>query len=100
MEKSILSLKLVTGEEIISRVNWNLSNDKVYALENPLALVIGREGNLNFAPVLFSANPDKLFMLNKNLVVVQSEHLREQIEQGYIQSTSKIVIPTKKIILE
>ena len=100
MEKSILSLKLFTGEEIISRVNWNLSNDKVYALENPLALVIGREGNLNFAPVLFSANPDKLFMLNKNLVVVQSEHLREQIEQGYIQSTSKIVIPTKKIILE
>jgi len=100
MEKSILSLKLVTGEEIISRVNWNLSNDKVYALENPLALVIGREGNLNFAPVLFSANPDKLFMLNKKLVVVQSEHLREQIEQGYIQSTSKIVIPTKKIILE
>lgn len=100
MSLPVISMKLSTGEEIIGKVVEQLSDEDFMVLEDARLVVVYPNGELKLAPVLFSANYDKNITVFKNSVVLISQFLRPEFEQGYLESVSKLALPTKKIILE
>jgi hypothetical protein len=100
MDDTIYAFKLTSGEELISRltmVSWD--QDPTYILDQPRSIMMSGDGRLSFAPTLFSADPDKPITLNKTSVVAYTTDLREEMRDAYLQSVSKIAIPSKKIIM-
>ena len=72
------SLKLITGEEIVSKVVYLADEDKVM-LENPLQVdpAKQRKGALEISGFSFRewvcATFDKMFILNRNHIITMSE---------------------------
>lgn len=95
----IICLKLSSGEEIITKVTQDAEDQDSLILDNPRSLVLAGNGGLQLAPVLFSANPDQCIVLNKKSIICYCDSLREELENGYRNSVSKIITPNKNIIL-
>lgn len=99
MEEAVHSIKLVTGEEVITRLAKHQGSADVWVLDRPRALAHNPvSGELSFGPVLFMANPDGNITLNKSAVVCYTTNLRDGIADSYIQAVSSIQIPKKRII--
>lgn len=99
-EMKVYAIKLVTGEEIIARVDFGLSIGDEIILHDARTLFMKPTGELSLAPVLFTCDPDKSIELKKNAIVLMSKELREQFLDAYNESTSLLALPKKKIIME
>jgi len=99
MEDEIYSFKLTTGEEIISKLIGEHWNNDYLILDEPRTLMMGQNGNLSLAPVLFSADPTHHIFLSKSAIACWSKYIREELKTGYLSSVSKLVIPNKNIIM-
>ena len=93
----IYGFKLTNGEEIISRVKEIRS--EVYILDSPKSLAISPRGDFSLAPVLFLADPDKPIVLNKSAVACCTETVRSEMAEQYLAAISKIITPSKNIIM-
>ena len=84
------SLKLITGEEIVSKVVYLADEDKVM-LENPLQVdpAKQRKGALEISGFSFRewvcATFDKMFILNRNHIITMSE-IEGPIVDFYIET--------------
>lgn len=84
----VVTLKLVSGEEIISKlVEDNLA---YYKISKPLVLSMTQKG-LGMMPFLFTVNPDKDIKISKNSVVVIEITDKEFADQ-YLHSTTGIAM--------
>jgi hypothetical protein len=91
----IYSFKLSTGEELVTKVVE--INDDHIMIEHPILTVISPQG-LQMMPGLFSANLDKPVRLNNSNWAMVAEP-REDVSNSWVQATTGIQVPDKKLIL-
>jgi small nuclear ribonucleoprotein (snRNP)-like protein len=95
IKNEIIILKLTSGEELIAKV----INDELMQLtvKNPISVATTTQG-IGLIPCLFTANEELDVIINKNNIIMYASP-REEIKNKYIEMTSGITVPNKKIIL-
>ena len=91
----IYTFKLITGEEIVARIDCG-NQDDGYEIQHPILCALTPQG-LQMMPGLFSANMDKIVLLNKSSWAMIAEP-REDVRNSWIQATTGIAPVTKQII--
>lgn len=79
-----VSLKLISGEEIIGK--YVKEDMTTLTISKPLTLAMTQKGPA-LAPVMMTVNPDQDFTINKSAVVLQGETAREIADQYTYQTT-------------
>lgn len=87
---NIVSIKLVTGEEIVGRLTSETS--ETITLEKPVMLTINQKG-MGFAPVCISVDDASEFTFKQAHVLFKAE-TRKEIVDPYIQATTGIQLAT------
>lgn len=82
----ILSIKLVSGEEIIGRVRENTSDH--ITLEKPILMAISERG-LGFSPVCISIDDASEFKFKQAHILFSAPTRKELVDQ-YIKATTGI----------
>lgn len=87
----IVSLKLITGEELIARLEKEEA-DKIQ-LSKPFALVPGQAG-LGMMPWVLSVSPDSKITINMSTVILLHK-TEEGISKQYVEQTTGLTMITK-----
>ena len=83
-EGDIVSLKLLTGEEVIGKyVKEDMTS---YILNKPLMLAMSKQGPA-MMPLMMTVNPEKDFTINKTAVILYGETDKEIADQYVYQTT-------------
>jgi len=88
-KNDVVSLKLITGEEVIAC--FNSDTDSIVTVEKPATLAQGPQG-MGIIPWMMSAKADKI-ELNKNTVIAMAP-TDEEIAKAYTQATTNIQLAT------
>jgi hypothetical protein len=91
----VVSIKLNSGEEMITRVKE--VNDNYLIVSEPVSVAPGPQG-MGLVPSLFTANPNGEFMLNRNSIAVICE-TEYNIKAKYSEAVSGVKVPEKKILV-
>lgn len=92
----IYTLKLNSGEELITKVQSECVGNYV-AVSNPVSIAPGPQG-MGLVPSMFTANPDQSVTINTNSIAMYSE-TDQSVQAKYIQATTGIQVPDKKIVM-
>lgn len=100
MAKEVKFLRMTTGEDIISEVDF-LPNDRV-KLTNPIAAIaMGMQQNgkpqIGFAPWP-PFTTDRTVTIDRRHIIAETTPLQEFLNE-YQSMTSKIVTPSQKLII-
>jgi hypothetical protein len=91
----VVSIKLNSGEELITRVKE--VTDTYLIITEPVSVAPGPQG-MGLVPSLFTAKPDGEFTLNRNSIAVICE-TEYNIKTKYTEAVSGIKVPEKKILV-
>lgn len=91
----VYTFKLNSGEEMVAKVK--LSGGEWILIHDPVSVAPGPQG-VGLMPTLFTANPESETRLNTNSIAVVAE-TDESVKTKYIQATTGIAVPEKKLIL-
>ena len=91
----IHTFKLTSGEEVIAKVT-EIEQDYL-VLTNPVSVAPGPQG-LGLMQSMFTADPAESVRLNTNTVTIYAP-TDASIKSKYIEATTGLVIPDKKIIM-
>lgn len=91
----VFSFKLNSGEELIGKVKD--FNDNFITLEEPVSVAPGPQG-MGLVPSLFTSENRSLVRLNTNSVAMIAS-TEENIKMKYVQATTGLAVPSKKIVL-
>jgi hypothetical protein len=94
-ENEIFSIKLNSGEELITRVKK--VTPEYLIISEPVSVAPGPQG-MGLVPSVFTAKPDGEFTLNKNSIAVICE-TEYNIKTKYTEAVSGIKVPEKKILV-
>jgi hypothetical protein len=95
-ELDLISVKLVTGEEIICKF---VKQDVVcWVLKDARTLVMMPDGLVRFGQVLFSADKDMDIFVPVTAILVYSDYVRAEFANAYNQAVSPLSLPTKQIL--
>jgi hypothetical protein len=89
------TFKLNSGEELIAKV-VEITRDNII-ISDPVSIAPA-QGGMQMIPSLFTAEPGSNVTLNTNSVSMFSE-TEDGIKMKYIEATTGIKIPEKKLIL-
>jgi hypothetical protein len=92
---NIYTFKLNSGEELVAR--WQQVGSNHYEIEHPVSIAPGPQG-MGLVPSMFTANVSKTIQLNINSVALIAE-TDENVAAKYIEATTGITIPGKKIVM-
>lgn len=92
----IYTFKLNSGEELIAKI-INIEESSILISE-PVSIGPGPSGSLGLVPSMFTYNPKGEVRLNTNSVSMFAE-TDESVKTKYIQATTGIKLPEKKLIL-
>ena len=92
---TVYTLKLNSGEELVGKVT--AVSDTDVTLHEPLSVAPGPQG-VGLIPSLFTADPKNDTKLNKSSIAIYAI-TDESVKSKYIQATSNIIVPDKKLIL-
>jgi hypothetical protein len=92
---TVYTFKLTSGEELITKVIQ--SGGDFLKIEEPVSIAPSAKG-MGFMPTVFTADPKGEFMLNTSTITVYSE-TDEDIKMKYLEATTGIKVPEKKIVL-
>lgn len=84
---SIVSFKLVNGDEIVARVEFD--EDEQWVITNPVTVIPAREGGIHMVPSMMSVTPDAVFRLPKRQVMLDSPSA-EPVADHYREITTGI----------
>jgi hypothetical protein len=84
----VVSIKLVTGEEIIAKLIEETATD--YKISKPMVLSVGQQG-MGMIPMMFTVDPEKDLKINKSSVIVVS-NTETQFANQYLQGTTGIAM--------
>ena len=91
----VYTFKLNSGEEMIAKV---VDMESGYAvLQDPVSVAPGPQG-MGLVPSMFTADPDKNPRLNMSCVAIHSL-TDESVRMKYIEATTGIKVPDKKILV-
>jgi hypothetical protein len=91
----VYTLKLSSGEEVISKV-IAIDSDTI-TLSEPLSVAPGPQG-IGLMPSMFTAEKDKSVTLNTRAITMYCE-TADQIRIKYIEATTGITTASKRIVL-
>lgn len=82
----VVSIKLLTGEEIIARFESDESDTVI--VSKPATLATNPQGGLGIMPWMISSNPEQIH-INKTAIIAKSPTDKELADQ-FIQTTTGI----------
>jgi hypothetical protein len=91
----VYSFKLNSGEELIAKVK-SLDKDTIL-VEEPVSVAPNHQG-MGLVPSLFTAEPRGLARLNTNSVAIIA-NTEDNVKMKYLEATTGIKVPSKKIVL-
>lgn len=91
----VYSLKMSNGEEIITKVVE--VNDSWIAVTEPVSVAQGPQG-MGLIPSMFTAEQGKNIQINIKNVTMMAE-TEDNVRMKYIEATTGIKVPEKKIVL-
>ena len=92
---SVYTFKLNSGEELIAKVVQ--AGSEFIQIEEPVSIAPTQQG-MQMIPSVFTANPKGEFKLNTNNIALYAE-TDDSIKMKYLEATTGIKVPDKKIIL-
>ena len=92
---SVYTFKLNSGEELIAKVKQ--AGGDFIELEEPVSIAPTQQG-MQMIPSVFTAEPKGIFRLNTNSVAIYAE-TDDSIKMKYLEATTGIKVPDKKLIL-
>lgn len=92
---TVYTIKITSGEEMIAKVT--AVNEDFLEIEEPVSIAPSQQG-LGFVPSVFTADPKGKFMLNTKNITVYGE-TDDAIKMKYLEATTGIKVPDKKIVL-
>jgi hypothetical protein len=91
----VYTFKMNSGEEMIAKV---MEAGEGYALlQDPVSVAPGPQG-MGLVPSMFTADPDTNPRLNMNCVAIHSL-TDDNVRMKYIEATTGIKVPEKKILV-
>ena len=91
----VYTFKLNSGEELIAKIKT--IDAEFLTIENPVSVAPGPQG-LGLVPSMFTADPDAEIKLNSNSVSIYAL-TDDSVRMKYIEATTGIKVPEKKLIL-
>lgn len=91
----VWTFKLTSGEEVLGKVLE--VQDNYVSLKDPVSVAPGPQG-LGLMQSMFTADPKDPARLNINNVTIYAL-TDESVKAKYIEATSGIIVPDKKLIL-
>ena len=91
----VYTFKMNSGEEMVAKVKHADGNWIV--LEEPVSIAPGPQG-MGLVPSLFTADPKEEIRLNTNSVSLVSK-TDDSVKMKYLEATTGIKVPEKKLIL-
>lgn len=79
-----VSLKLITGEELIGK--YVKEDMATITLSKPLMLAMSKQGPA-MMPLMMTVNPEHDFAINKQAIILQGETVKEIADQYTFQTT-------------
>ena len=92
---SVYTFKLNSGEELIAKVIQ--TGSEFITIEEPVSIAPTQQG-MQMIPSVFTANPKGEFKLNTTSVAMYAE-TDDNIKDKYLEATTGIKVPSKKIVL-
>jgi len=92
---SVYTCKLNSGEELIAKVA--IAGGDWIEIENPVSVAPGPQG-MGLVPSMFTADPALNVRINTNSVAMYVE-TDDNVRMKYIEATTGIKVPEKKLIL-
>lgn len=92
---TVYTFKLSSGEELITKVVANHGDHLEVAA--PVSVAPGPQG-MGLVPSMFTADPNETVRINTNSITVWGK-TEEAVENKYIEATTGIKLPSKKIVL-
>jgi hypothetical protein len=90
------SFKLNSGEELVAKLLK--SEDGYYLISDPVSIGPAPSGGLGLVPSMFTMNMQSNVRLNTNSVALVAD-TDESVKTKYIEATTGLKIPDKKVIL-
>jgi len=90
------TIKLTSGEELIAKVT-NIFTDNTITIADPVSIAPAQNG-MQMIPSMFTAEPGSVVTLNTNSITMYAE-TEDNVKMKYIEATTGIKIPDKKIVL-
>ena len=91
----VYTFKLNSGEEVIAKV-VNVTDNYV-DVETPVSVAPGPQG-MGLIQSLFTADPDQKIQINMNCVAIHAL-TDDGVKMKYIEATTGIKVPDKKILM-
>jgi hypothetical protein len=91
----VYTFKMNSGEEMVAKVK--MSGGDWITVEEPVSIAPGPQG-MGLVPSLFTADPKEEIRLNTNSVALVSK-TDDSVKMKYLEATTGIKVPEKKLIL-
>jgi hypothetical protein len=91
----VYTFKMNSGEEMVAKVKH--SGGDWIILEEPVSIAPGPQG-MGLVPSLFTADPKEEIRLNTNSISLVSK-TDDSVKMKYLEATTGIKVPEKKLIL-
>ncbi len=91
----VYTIKLNSGEELVAKVTQAVGD--FITIEEPVSIAPSQQG-MQMIPSIFTANPKGEFKLNTTSVAMYAE-TDDSIKDKYLEATTGIKVPSKKIVL-
>jgi citrate lyase synthetase len=92
---TVYSFKLNSGEELIAKVIQ--AGGEFIQIEEPVSIAPSPQG-MGLVPSIFTADPKGEFRLNTSSVSIYAE-TEDAVRMKYLEATTGIKVPDKKIVL-
>ena len=92
----VYTFKFNSGEEMIAKVNCEVTGNYI-SVTDPLSVAPSAQG-IGLIPSLFTADPGQAVTINTNSIAMYSE-AEDSVKMKYLEATTGIKVPEKKIIL-
>jgi hypothetical protein len=93
----VYTFKLNSGEEFIAKVVDVFTEENTIHINEPVSIAPS-QGGMQMIPSMFTADPSFPVTLNTSCVTMYSE-TEDSIKMKYIEATTGIKIPEKKILV-
>jgi hypothetical protein len=91
----VYTFKLNSGEELIAKVIQ--AGGEFIQIEEPVSIAPTQQG-MQMIPSIFTANPKGEFKLNTSSIAIYAE-TDDSVRMKYLEATTGIKVPDKKIVL-
>lgn len=93
----VYTFKLNSGEEVVAKIIEINSDKNEVIISNPVSIAPNQKG-IGLMPSMFTADPDSNVKLNTNSVSIIAP-TEDSVKLKYIEATTGITVPDKKLIL-